>query len=193
MEEGHCKAPYHLHHLTQHPIPKTRLHEIRSGEETNAAAINAVRHPVDGQCRLLLHLTFPGDVVRHKDLLLANTDDQVLLQDIAAARVLLTVLPAIDTSSPNNVQNDPRWVDILGEGVRTSARRRRHYGSGRGINRLGSSNRLPLRMGIATHFAHPAAQCILEGAGLTNPGGIGSGSGHVAVVCVVVPLYICSK
>ena len=175
----------YLRHCTVVPR-RMRYHVAR--QKSDAAAINAVRHPVDGQCHLLLHLTFPGDEVRHKDLLLANMDDEVLLQDIAAAHVLLTVPPAIDTSSPNNVQNDPRWVDIVGGGLRTSARRRRQYGGGRGINRLGGTNRLPLRMGVATQFAHPALQCIHEGARLANPGGTGSSSGHeLVVVCVLWP------
>ena len=32
----------------------------------------------------------------------------------ATALVLLTAPPTIFASSPNDVQNDPRWVDIVG-------------------------------------------------------------------------------
>ena len=77
---------------------------------------------------------------------------------------------------------------VGGWGMQMSARRRRRYVSGRGINHLPGTNCLPLRAGGATHLAVPALPRILKGAGITNPAGIGDGGRHVGlVVCVLWP------
>ncbi len=74
-------------------------------------AINPVRNPIDGDGRLLLHLASPGDGIRHKDLLVPKFVEDIILQNIAPASVLLAAVPKFGASSPNNIKDDAA-VDI---------------------------------------------------------------------------------
>jgi len=76
------------HHLAENPIKQSPLRDVSMGEETYATAILPIRHPVNGVGRLLAEAF--SKPVGDKDLFLAETNYHVLLQNLAAAAVLLT-------------------------------------------------------------------------------------------------------
>ena len=73
-------------------------------------AVDAVAHPVDGECRLLLHLTFPRLEILHQNLLFSDATDGIVHEDRRAAdvKVLLTGTPTITLICPDNVQDHTR-------------------------------------------------------------------------------------
>ena len=98
------------HHLAENPIKQSPLCEVSTGEETDAAAILPIRHPVNGVGRLLA-VAFSKHV-GDKDLFLEEMNYHVLLQNLlAAAAVLLTVAATIRLRRPHNLLNSGRGVD----------------------------------------------------------------------------------
>jgi hypothetical protein len=96
----------HLQQLALNPIPNTPLHDKCAGEETNVTAINPVGNLNDSDGHLLLHFASPGNGIRHEDLLATKFDEDVILQNIATASMLLAAAPTVGASSPNNIKDD---------------------------------------------------------------------------------------
>ncbi len=69
-------------------------------------AINPIGNPIDGDGHLLLHLAPPGNGIRHEDLLAAKFGEDITLQNIVAASLLLAAAPTVGASSPNNIKDD---------------------------------------------------------------------------------------
>jgi hypothetical protein len=159
----------HLHNLAYDPISNNPLHGKCAGEKTNMTAINPVGNPVDGDGHLLLHLPLPGNVVRHKNLLAPEFDKDVVLQYIAATRVLLAAAPTVGASSPNNIKDDAAGMP---------ARRRRTCTFCSHIWRSRCSNNLALCAGSSAHDA-VLATLVRGRACTTFPLKNGGGGGHV--------------
>ena len=84
------------------------------------ATVDTIRHPVDGECHLLLHLTFSRNIVGDKDLFPTDADEDVLHKNCSATDiVLLSGAPAIAPICPDDVNDDARRMHwgrrILGE------------------------------------------------------------------------------
>jgi hypothetical protein len=115
-----CVSTWHAwqrHHwiLGRHSPPGRELHQTippaqcKMGEETNAAAILPIHHPVDGVGRLLT-MAAPKPV-GHKNLFPAEANDHVLLQNLTAAAVLLTAAATIRLCRPHNLQYHVHGAD----------------------------------------------------------------------------------
>jgi len=148
-------------------------------------AINTVRNLIDGDGRLLLHLASPGNGIRHEDLLVPKFVEDVILQNIAAASVLLAAAPTVGASNPNNIKDDAAGMPAS---CRHTCICRSH------IRRRRRSNSLALRAGSSAHDA-VLAPLVGGGACTTFPLESGGGGGHVGWLCVgcfLVIFVLCS-
>jgi len=96
--------------------------DICPGEEADTTVVDAIAHPVDGECRLLLHLTFPRLEILHQNLLFSDGNDGIVHENRRATgvKVLLTEAPTITPICPENVQDHTGWMHggmlVLGGG-----------------------------------------------------------------------------
>ena len=172
------------HHLAENPIKQSPLRVVSMGEETDATAILPIRHSVNGVGRLLT-VAF-SKPVGDKDQFPAETNYHVLLQNLAAAAVLLTAAATICLRRPHNLQNSGHgadgWHRGAGNGAADSGRLLGNGCNGRSgrlssnwclLGSRGKGNRGALvraRTGRRTHAALLGVVVhVVEGAGGALP------------------------
>jgi hypothetical protein len=66
--------------------------DLRLGEEADAAPVNAVAHPVDGERHLLPHPALPQKAGLDEDLLLPDADNDVAREDRCTAPIKMLLV-----------------------------------------------------------------------------------------------------
>ena len=93
-----------IRHLTKNPIVDFPVEGICPQEKSHTAAINAIRHLVDGNGRLLPYLPLPGKEIWDEDPLHAKADNKVLLKQLTTAHhMVLAAASPITCGNPNDV------------------------------------------------------------------------------------------